>query len=588
MAKKDQNSNNIVDLLKAGHFGDAGVTTPDSGDPVMETMLVLTLDELAEFDRNPRRAPNAEYEALKASYLKTGADKTLLVVTRRPGEDRYFPAAGGNTRIRVLKELWKLTGNEKYYRVNCKFIPYTDDHRIMVDHLTENDNRAGYIFIDRASTVCTLFDEMGRVQDGPLSQRAFLEKLVELGHPRVSRAQLLRFRYAVELYELIPQALDAGMHARAVMRLQETHDRMKAFLTSVSSGDPAVAEEFTGCWEWILPELDDPEGIDIDTLTGRLLETLAPTAGKRLPDLDMDQVSARLKHLWSLWREDPSLQVSLRDGTAARPDRHDASSAGPVRRYSEEERTDFARENGHADSPDRPANPDSSSALRSDDGVHSRAPAEAGHAIPPGPEGSGLFSTIENLKRPGPESSPNAGKAHPSDLPSGNRPLLEKLQEKAYQYALSVAESWDIDALVASTGTDGFGYYIDIPMLESSLQVRAITAWWLLWDLSGLADHSTVIPSYLDNELKDSLIADWYRQVAAGKASVKREELNSLPPQKREEVILTAFRHLLESSLPRTHDHARFLMDLDPSQYGTFFSLLNTLREMRNIYDPET
>ena len=190
MAKKDNETGNVVDLLKAGHFGDAGITTPDSGEPVTETMLTLTLDELVEYDRNPRHAPNSEYDTLKASYLKTGADKTLLVVTKRPGEKKYFPAAGGNTRIRLLKELWEETGDERFFRINCKFIPFPGDTRVLVDHLSENDHRADYIFIDRARAVVDLYEQMNSEDVGTLSQRAFIQRLKELGYPKLSQTQL--------------------------------------------------------------------------------------------------------------------------------------------------------------------------------------------------------------------------------------------------------------------------------------------------------------------------------------------------------------------------------------------------------------
>ncbi|MYH90521.1 MAG: hypothetical protein F4128_06935, partial [Gammaproteobacteria bacterium] len=142
---KASGADNVVDFLKSTHFGDTVAGIPAAGDPVMETMLVLTLDQLTEYSRNPRKAPNAEFDTLKASYLKTGADKTLLVVTRRPGEELYFPAAGGNTRLRILKELWEETGTEKYFRINCKFVPWVDESQVLIDHLSENDNRSDYI-----------------------------------------------------------------------------------------------------------------------------------------------------------------------------------------------------------------------------------------------------------------------------------------------------------------------------------------------------------------------------------------------------------------------------------------------------------
>ncbi len=133
MAKKENDTDNVVKLLKAGHFGEEP-EIPASVDLLMETPLVLTLDQLVEYDRNTRNAPNSEYETLKASYIKTGAANTLLVVTKRPGEEFYFPAAGGNTRLRVLRELWDEFHDERYYRVHCKFISYENETKIQIAH----------------------------------------------------------------------------------------------------------------------------------------------------------------------------------------------------------------------------------------------------------------------------------------------------------------------------------------------------------------------------------------------------------------------------------------------------------------------
>ena len=334
MTKKDSDKNNVVDLLQVGHFGDAGITTPDAGDPVTETMMVLTLDQLTEYSRNPRKARNAEYDALKASFIQTGTTKTLLVVTKRPGEELYFPQAGGNTRLRILKELWEETGNEKYYRVNCKFVPWMDETRVLVDHLSENDNRSDYIFIDRAKGICEIFDQLSGEQDGPLSQRAFIEKMLELGYPKLSRIQLQRFQYAVKLYDFIPQALDGGMHIRAIVRLQETLEGLRSFLSAACSGEPEIREAFEAQWGWELDKLDSPDGIDLDALPGMIFESLAPVAMQSAPDLELEEVTTRLKYLWRDWSADKSLSVSLRQGAARKREKYSPERPGPVTRYT--------------------------------------------------------------------------------------------------------------------------------------------------------------------------------------------------------------------------------------------------------------
>ena len=60
------------------------------------------------YERNPRRGRNPEYDRIKSSILTAGMDQPLLI-TQRPGETDYVVQAGGNTRLKILKELHKTT-----------------------------------------------------------------------------------------------------------------------------------------------------------------------------------------------------------------------------------------------------------------------------------------------------------------------------------------------------------------------------------------------------------------------------------------------------------------------------------------------
>jgi len=37
------------------------------------------------------------------------------VLTRRPGDEKYMLASGGNTRLAILNELWQETQDERYH-----------------------------------------------------------------------------------------------------------------------------------------------------------------------------------------------------------------------------------------------------------------------------------------------------------------------------------------------------------------------------------------------------------------------------------------------------------------------------------------
>ena len=160
---------------------------------------------------------------------------------------------------------------------------------------------------------------------------------------------LIRFQQGVLLYNFIPQALDGGMHDRAIRRLQETQENLKAFIDLASGGNPAVAERFEGLWTSVLRELDDPLGIDPDDVVTSMLKALAPVAGDRFPELETDEIHERLKRLWVEWIRDPSQSVSLRQGAASRKNEREFTRPGPIHRFTPEEREGFARDTGLSD-----------------------------------------------------------------------------------------------------------------------------------------------------------------------------------------------------------------------------------------------
>ena len=67
---------------------------------------------IRHYARNPRRQTNPEYQRIKASIRAEGLDQPL-VITQEPGADDYVLHAGGNTRLRILKELYEETAEER-------------------------------------------------------------------------------------------------------------------------------------------------------------------------------------------------------------------------------------------------------------------------------------------------------------------------------------------------------------------------------------------------------------------------------------------------------------------------------------------
>lgn len=217
MARK-QDATELARALKAPAFGN-----PDAGqgmstlDPVTPTTLVLPVTEIEAYENNPRRAENLEYPRLKDSIRARRGLTTPLTVTKRPGSSSYTIAAGGNSRLKALKELAKETGDEAFSLVTCRFEPWTSEWQVLSNHLIENDVRGDMLFGDKAQALLdwrNLYEDT-HPEDVPLSQRTLVDRLAKSGY-RVPLSLLNRLIYAAEhLMPHLPAAFRTGLHRHA-------------------------------------------------------------------------------------------------------------------------------------------------------------------------------------------------------------------------------------------------------------------------------------------------------------------------------------------------------------------------------------
>ncbi|RMU75676.1 Protein with ParB-like nuclease domain in PFGI-1-like cluster [Pseudomonas syringae pv. aptata] len=102
----------ISGKLLQGSFSRSGPTVDQLPDPIVDTPMVLTLDEMKAFEQNPRTVTNAKYKEIKESIRQRGLDHRPSV-TRRPGEQKFTINNGGNTRLQILRELYSETGRRR-------------------------------------------------------------------------------------------------------------------------------------------------------------------------------------------------------------------------------------------------------------------------------------------------------------------------------------------------------------------------------------------------------------------------------------------------------------------------------------------
>ena len=189
------------------------------------------------YERNPRQAENPAYGVIKESIRVDGMLQPLIV-TRRPGEDDYIVAAGGNTRLRAIRELHTETEEERFARVPCVIHPWTGEKAVLAGHLKENDLRGDLVFIDRARAVLALLDLIREEQGGaPLSQRQAVAALRDVGYV-VSQSVFSYMAYAVErLWSLLPDALAAGIGRPQVERIRTLERAAELVWRSITDAD---------------------------------------------------------------------------------------------------------------------------------------------------------------------------------------------------------------------------------------------------------------------------------------------------------------------------------------------------------------
>lgn len=110
----------------------------------------VSIHEIDFFDKNPRIHHDPEqYGHIKQSIRETGVQQPVHI-TRRPGDSRFVLAQGGNTRLKIVQELFAETGDERFAVIPAIFAEYISEADIQIAHLIENEQRAEMCFWDKA------------------------------------------------------------------------------------------------------------------------------------------------------------------------------------------------------------------------------------------------------------------------------------------------------------------------------------------------------------------------------------------------------------------------------------------------------
>lgn len=233
------NPQDLKDRLLAPGFTAPPKVLEQLSDPISDTPMVLTLDQVLPWHDNPRTTRNPKFDEIKESIRHRGLD-TPPPVTRRPGEDKYRIRNGGNTRLEALNELYKETGDERYFRFNCLFKPW-DKQRgeiiALTGHLAENDLKGDLKFIERAVGIQKAKAWYEEEKGEPVGIRELSRKLTDDGYP-VSHSHISKMLDAVEiLLPAIPVMLYSGLGKPQIEKLLSLRKSASSCWTRLYAGE---------------------------------------------------------------------------------------------------------------------------------------------------------------------------------------------------------------------------------------------------------------------------------------------------------------------------------------------------------------
>ena len=304
--------------LLAEGFSRSGPAAQVLSDPLTDTPMVVTLDDLHPYELDPRLTRNARYDEIKASIRERGLDAPPPI-TRRPGAEHFIIRNGGNTRLAILRELWSETKDERFYRMPCLFRPWPERGEIvaLTGHLAENELHGSLTFIERALGVEKARELYEQESGKPLSQSELARRLSADGYP-IQQSHISRMQDTVRyLLPSIPNVLYNGLGRHQVERLAVLRKACELTWEKHASGK-ALAVDFETVFHDVLALFDvQPDCFAVgrvqDELIGQMSQLL--DIDYNVLELDVDSAEHRQRAVTS------PPQLTVETATVAQPGR---------------------------------------------------------------------------------------------------------------------------------------------------------------------------------------------------------------------------------------------------------------------------
>jgi len=502
-------------------------------------LIRLRVADVDPYEDNPRQTPNAKFQEIKDSIRARGLDQRL-VVTKRPGTQRYILAKGGKTRLQALKEL---AAEENIYEaIDFELVNYQSESELLVAHMVENHQHEGMTFWDTAHGFLLLRAKRSKELQRSVSSREFSDELKALGF-KIDNQTLGEY----EFLHSVLKPLDQIAKAIGASDVRNTLRPQFSALAEISVKLSATEKErFEGQYaQWLqdfaatqmptadIQGVDDQPSLPAKFNTSVLVQHLNECAAEFLDLSDADlaaaqaalskdrkidgaslrtaieqaRISAASPALPAITTRTASLVDTLGEGagTGEAPgaglDAGDgfeegASSGFNAGTYGD---SSAAGAGGHGDQEDQ-----DDATGDQDDGVGSARPRAAGSGsngrVPDGLSGvtavpKSLLHTLIPLDANGKPINQDAGTANASDTGmasgvQGDLPgttTLEQAYEAFCEAVDSLCHFAGIQALLRPAPGMPLTYFVDTPErpLGDDPADYAVQAWWFLANLFG-------------------------------------------------------------------------------------------------------
>ncbi|CRN76812.1 MULTISPECIES: ParB family protein [Pseudomonas] len=293
----EMTSQQMAGKLLAAGFERSGPSASALSDPIADTPMVVTLDQLRPYDHDPRKKRNPAYEDIKASIRERGLD-AAPAITRRPGEDLYIIRNGGNTRLAILRELWSETKDERFFRISCLFRPWPSRGEVVMltGHLAENELRGGLTFIERALGVEKAREFYEQENSTTLSQSELARRLAADGFP-VQQSHISRMNDAVRyLLPAIPTVLYGGLGRHQVERLSVMRKACMLAWERYAKGRTLV-QDFDDFFQDVLSQFDtQTDEFALQRVQDELIGQMSELLGIDYDVLALDLTESESRH----------------------------------------------------------------------------------------------------------------------------------------------------------------------------------------------------------------------------------------------------------------------------------------------------